>query len=160
MTADDVIEGALARTEELFYKRDARRFRQHQDALKKALTYPASWLNSRGVSMPAKWHAEILKRILDEIAKFGARKVHYFPAYVLTCVKGHMDHKGEAYYEAAKVRKTPPNAPAIASEVLSTLRTLPTRQERDQTTEILAQAHKILSHRVRTRRPTKNTRSA
>ncbi|HEX5177111.1 MAG TPA: hypothetical protein VFV83_08785 [Chthoniobacteraceae bacterium] len=138
MTAEDVMTRAMSRVRAMFYK-DADRFSQDRDFLIRALTFPANWLHTRGVRMPAAWHAEILKRILDEVQKHRTRETHFFPGYLLRCIQAHMDHNGERYYDAAKEHRT------VVGQVVSEMRK---QAAPDTATDVLAEAHRIASRTV------------
>ncbi len=71
--------------------------------LRRAVSYPAAWLNKRGVTVPPERYREILIGIFLDIKRHGSTgAVKYWPGYLALCVQRHMDHHGEDYYEEGK----------------------------------------------------------
>jgi hypothetical protein len=68
-----------------------------------AITYPARWLDKRGVFLPGQDYRAILDAIISGIKQHGnTRSVRYFGSYFLDCVQRHIKHHEEAYYDHAK----------------------------------------------------------
>ena len=104
-----------------------------QMMIKKALLYPASWLEKRKVEIPA----ERYKAILATIAANGnLSQVTWVSRYVLHCVQQHMEHHGDEYYREGVAIRNRVNLAMTAIER--------TRRGADSTVPILAQADKLL----------------
>ena len=105
---------ALIRRE--FYRKvPEKQFFQERPRLKSAITYPARWLNERGVTATASLYRRVLRTVIDAIKQHGRRdKIDRFEIYFLDCVQKHMKHHGEEYYEAAKAARS-------AADVLPTV---------------------------------------
>jgi hypothetical protein len=83
-----------------------KRWMQDQKAIMVALTWPAGWLQQRGVSLPVDRYRRILVEIIDGIAEHGdVGKIDYFPAYLQRCVRLWYVHNGEdLYYRQKSIR--------------------------------------------------------
>lgn len=100
------------------------------------ILWPATWLNERGVTLPASRYQEILTNVLMDAARFGTGKITYRPAWLKQAMQSHFRIHGEDYYEEGK---------SLRSLVESTLNT--TSQIPRQTPDpirLLAQAQKLL----------------
>lgn len=76
---------------------------QNQNFFKRVLTYPASWLNKKGVTLPpARYQAIIRDLLLDIKTNRAAATVKHWPGYLLHCFQEHFRHHGETYYDEAK----------------------------------------------------------
>jgi hypothetical protein len=65
--------------------------------------YPATWLHSRGVTLPPDRFRQILSAVLVEAASFcEPSKVTYLPAYLRQVIQSHFRIHGEDYYDEAK----------------------------------------------------------
>ena len=101
---DAVIEELLASINARFYaKTGARQWLQDQKPLMLALTWPATWLAQRGISLTLDRYEAILREILTTVQTHGeVAAIKYFPAYLLRCVRLWFVHHGEALYEERK----------------------------------------------------------
>ena len=145
-----VLETLLQLTRKRFYSYwEQTYFFRYQRFLKKCVTWPASWMDRRGVAMPAKRYESLLKERIEDIATNGNhRKIPYFPKYFLSCLQDHFAHHGEdLYYDLKKAR----NIFDLSFENLDKLKI----REEDQTTKILSEAHKILATPKPKKRPRK-----
>lgn len=79
------------------YQRDRRR-------LLHAVTWPATWLDERGLTcVPPRYHTLIEER-LQAIAAHGNPTAYgaYFPAYLLKCLQDWFDRYGDELYSELK----------------------------------------------------------
>ena len=69
-----------------------------------ALTWPAGWLEHRGLTCPAARYQKLIATRLGDIAAHGdpARFGAYFPAYLLKCFQAWFQHHGEELYDELK----------------------------------------------------------
>lgn len=146
---DAVIERLLATINTTFYaSRDARAWLIDQKPLTLALTWPATWLNQRGVGLPLDRYEAILREILTEIRTHGdLAAIRHFPTYLLRCVKLRFQHNGEALYEEGKRLRN-----VLDLRFLKGMATQPAPAV--DAIEVLAQAHRMLA----TRRPAAKSR--
>jgi hypothetical protein len=78
-------------------------FKDQHFIRRKVLTYPAKWLNSRGVTLPTDRYKEILVGIFSTIKVHGQTDtVRYWPGYLLHCVQTHFKCHGDEIYEEGK----------------------------------------------------------
>lgn len=79
------------------------------------ILWPATWLSSRGVTLPPDRYAAILGQVLVEAAAFSEpTKVTYLPAYLRQCMQSHWRIHGEEYYEEGKAIRTKVEATMFA----------------------------------------------
>jgi hypothetical protein len=139
---DEVIAGLLASINTMFYtKADARAWLVDQKPLKLALTWPATWLNQRGIGLPLDRYEAILREILAEIRSHGdVAAIRHFPTYLLRCVKLRFQHNGETFYEEGKRMRN-----VLDLRFLKGLASQPAPAV--DAIEVLAQAHRMLASR-------------
>jgi len=112
----------------------------HVRFVKRLLTYGASYLNKRGVTLPPARYQAIYQHIFQGIKAHGqTASVTYWPGYLLRCVQSHFKHHGDEYYEEGK------NMRALAERALyATQRAQEAAQTADPV-EVYAQAHAVLA---------------
>lgn len=67
------------------------------------VTWPAFWLNKRGVTLRPERYKAILLGVFNEVKRHGATgEVKHWPRYLTHCVQQHFKHHGEEYYEEGK----------------------------------------------------------
>lgn len=81
-----------------------KRFHQDRRMLLYALTWPATWLDQRGLPITSQAYQRLLSQRLEDIAKHGdpSRYHDYFPRYLLKTIQDWFAHHGEALYEELK----------------------------------------------------------
>jgi hypothetical protein len=87
-----------------FYAQRPADYRRDRPRLLHALTWPATWLEARGLTCaPARYQALIEDRI-HAIAAHGNPAVYgaYFPAYLLKCLQDWFDRHGDDLYGELK----------------------------------------------------------
>lgn len=125
---------------EFFAGYSDKRFWQERGLLVQAITFPASWLNERGVKMPAAKYRAILGTVISTIKRHGNRaKIERFSAYLLHSVQEHMRHHGEEYYYAAKDARS---LGAVLPRVIG--KAQPARDPAETFVPALAEAHRVL----------------
>ena len=130
----------------------AKEWFQSQRFFIRILTYPAAWLNQRGVTLPPARYKVIILSIFDEVKHHGKTgEIRYFPGYLLKVVQEHFAHHGEEYYEEGKaIRST-------AERALFSLTNLPRVQD---PVSSLAAAHAATVSALRAGRPSRSKRGA
>jgi hypothetical protein len=115
-------------------------FHRDRRMLLYALTWPASWLERRGLTCPAARYRTLIADQLATIAAHGdpARYGAYFPAYLLKCLQHWFDRYGEDLYgELKHIRNALDRILASAS--------FAAKVQRDaQHVELLAATHRLI----------------
>ena len=105
-----------------------------------ALTWPAGWLDSRGLTCsPERYHALVAER-LDAIAAHGdsSRYGAFFPGYLLKCLQDWFQHHGDDLYDELKhVRNA-------IHQILGSLDFASRVQIQARHIELLAATHRLL----------------
>ena len=104
------------------------------------VTWPATWLDKRGLPITSQAYQKLLTQRLDDIAKHGDPKRYqtYFPRYLLKTIQDWFAHHGEDLYEELKhVRNQ-------LCDIETILRSQPAQSAGDVVTPI-AQAHAVLT---------------
>lgn len=82
----------------------------HQDKrfiLINVVLWPASYLNSRGVTLPPERYKAIILEVFNGIKRHGSTEaVHFWPGYLKHCLQTHFRLHGEEYYEEAKALRS------------------------------------------------------
>jgi hypothetical protein len=143
-------EKILAQIKQRFYDShlSEKRFYQDRRMLLYTVTWPATWLDRRGLPITSQAYQKLLIERLDDIAKHGnpARYQAYFPRYLLKTIQDWFAHHGEDLYEELKhVRNQ-------LCAIDSLLRAQPTQSAGDVVTPI-AQAHAVLALQCRRKKP-------
>lgn len=99
-----LIDALMQHVRDQFYARlPAKRWLQEQRLILMVLTWPATWLNQRGIGLPVDRYGRILRDIIQEVQKHGAtNEIKFFPAYFEHTVKAWFIHNGESLYEERK----------------------------------------------------------
>lgn len=87
-----------------FYRHRPADYRRDRRRLLHALTWPATWLDARGLTCaPPRYHTLIDER-LQAIAAHGNSAAYgaYFPAYLLKCLQDWFDRHGDDLYAELK----------------------------------------------------------
>jgi hypothetical protein len=110
---------------------------------RRVLTWPASWLDRRGVSLPPARYKEILLGVFNEIKGHGNTSVvKRWPGYLLRCLQSHFSHQGDRYYEEGKSIR------ALADRaLLSYVKSPGAEPQPEDPIRTLAAAHRLLSRK-------------
>lgn len=149
-----VTEALLAAVHSRFYLgAPPQHFHRDRRLLLYALSWPASWLDHRGLSTDAPSYRRLILARLDEILHHGdpARYDAFFPAYLLKCLQDWFRHHGDDLYEQLKhVRNSLSSLDSILLHLHSHA-PAPDSQAQQLTSD-LARAHLILRSKVHSRR--------
>jgi hypothetical protein len=137
----ELLEGIRRR---FYAKAPPAHFHRDRRMLLYALTWPAGWLDSRGLTCsPARYQALIAER-LDVICAHGdpARYGAYFPAYLLKCLQDWFQHRSdELYAELKHIRNA-------LDRILGSVGAASEIQLHARHVELLAATHRLLhAHR-------------
>lgn len=100
--------------------------------------WPASWLNQRGVTLPADKYRERFFKVFLEAKANAADKIKYRPAWLRMVVQSHFEHHGEEIYDQAKAIRQ------LVEHIVLRAGNAPTRPEPDPTDD-MARARAILA---------------
>lgn len=117
-----------------------KRFYQDRQTLIEAITWPANWMKikDRCVNLAISDYRRILNTVTATIKRHGKQvKFRRFSLYFFKAVQEHMDHHGDQYYYAAKVRPVSAILPAVTRDAAR-------RRAFDQTTDTLAQINRLV----------------
>jgi hypothetical protein len=123
-----------------FYAGHPRDFHRDRRMLLHALTWPATWLERRGLTCPAPRYRALIADRLAVIAARGdpARYGAYFPAYLLKCLQDWFDRYGEdLYHELKHIRNA-------LDRVLASARFAAAVQRDARHIELLAATHRLI----------------
>ena len=138
---DDAVRQLLEEVRGGFYAgHPARDFHRDRRMLLYALTWPASWLERRGLTCPPARYRGLLADRLAAIAAHGdpARYGAYFPTYLLKCLQDWFDHHGEELYgELKHIRNA-------LDQVLASAKFATIVQRDAQNVEFLAATHHLI----------------
>lgn len=118
-------------------------FHRDRRMLLYALTWPAVWLERRGLTCSETRYQALLAARLADIAVHGdpARFGAYFPAYLLKCLQDWFQHHGEELYDELKHIRN------ALDQVLASARFAASVQRHAHHTELLAATHRLLQAR-------------
>lgn len=142
--ADGAVRQLLDKVACQFYAgQPVRDFHRDRRMLLYALTWPAVWLERRGLTCSAGRYQALLADRFAGIAVHGdpARYGAYFPAYLLKCLQDWFQHHGEELYDELKHIRN------ALDQVLASARFTASVQRDAQHTELLAATHHLLQAR-------------
>lgn len=124
------------------YHRDRRR-------LLHAVTWPATWLDERGLTCSPQRYQTLIDQRLHAIAAHGdpARYGGYFPSYLLKCLQDWFDRHGEDLYcELKHIRNA-------LDQLLASARFAERVQRHARQLDLLVSTHRLLESRRTCRTP-------
>ena len=142
-----VLEDLLETIRECFYpeagpagRTTLRRFHRDRRLLLYALTWPATWLQRRGLICPSGRYRRLIDERLAAIIAHGepARYQGFFPRYLLKCLQDHFERHGDELYEELKhVRNA-------LDQILADARLAQRVREDARQRDILVATHRLL----------------
>ncbi len=126
-----------------FYPTGEQAFYRDRRMLLYALSWPAVWLEQRGLTCSAaRYHTIVIQR-LDAIAAHGdpARYGAYFPAYLLKCLQDWFQHHGHELYDELKHIRN------ALDQVLASVRSAAHVRRDARPLDVLASAHRLIAGR-------------
>lgn len=86
-----------------FYQQNPDWYKDQHFIRQRVVTFPAQWLNSRGVTLRPERYKEVMMEVFRTIKLNGnTDSVQYWPRYLLHCVQEHLKHHGESLYDEGK----------------------------------------------------------
>lgn len=144
----DTVQHLLGAVQRRFYAAQSPRdhaegrasFHRDRRMLLYALTWPAVWLERRGLTCSSMRYHALLADRLAEIALHGdpARYGAYFPTYLLKCLQDWFQHHGEQLYDELKHIRN------ALDQVLASARFAVTVRRDAKHVELLASAHRLI----------------
>jgi hypothetical protein len=103
-TPGDLVNDLMLAIRNQFYGDCLERWHADQHFIRRnVVTWPAGWLNKRGVTLPPKRYRDILFSILNGVKVHGnTGAVRFWPGYLMKCVQEHFAVHGEEYYQEGK----------------------------------------------------------
>jgi len=102
-TPAEIIEDLMQFVRTSFYQGNPAWYKDQHFIRQRVVTYPASWLNSRAVTLKPERYKEVMINIVRIIKLNGnTGSVQYWPRYLLHCVQEHLKHHGEELYNEGK----------------------------------------------------------
>jgi hypothetical protein len=128
-------------------------FHRDRRMLLYAMTWPSTWLKSRGLTCSSSRYNLLIAERLESIAAHGdpGRYGAYFPAYLLKCLQDWFQHHGEELYDELKHIRN------ALDQVLTSARFAANVQRDAHHIELLAEAHRLIQAK-RARRGKRDTR--
>ncbi|NBS42019.1 hypothetical protein EBS80_05185 [bacterium] len=115
-------------------------FHRDRRMLLYALTWPAVWLERRGLTCSSTRYHDLVADRLAAIALHGdpSRYGAYFPSYLLKCLQDWFQHHGDELYDELKHIRN------ALDQVLASARFAVTVQRDAKHVELLASAHRLI----------------
>ncbi len=145
------VDELLKNIRDQFYtEATAKKFFQDRDRLLYAITWPATWLQQRGVTWSGQRYTQTLFDLFQQIKRHGATgEIQYFPGYLLKVIQDHFAHNSDDFCDEGK-RMNHAWQKALGT-ALGATRAAQLRAD-EQAIETLAQANRMLAMK---RRPAK-----
>ena len=144
MTPKHFIDDELRIIRREFYPVEKKFYQDRRDLIA-AITWPARWLNERGVKAPASMYRKILQTVIAGVKRHANRaRIRHFGLYFLHTVQEHMRHHGDAYYYNAKAARPIGSLLPAATSRISRTSAEAARVAQDRTTELLAEIGSIV----------------
>jgi hypothetical protein len=124
------------------YQRDRQR-------LLHAITWPATWLDERGLTCAPQRYQSLIDVRLQVIAAHGNPAVYgaFFPSYLLKCLQDWFDRHGEELYSELKHIRN------ALDQLLASARFAERVQSHARHLDLLVSTHRLIESRHGNRRP-------
>lgn len=99
----EIVQDLMQSIRGAFYGDMAERwFAQQADIKRMFITWPAGWLNGKGVTLAPERYKGLLLEIIRDVKLNVRGEVHYWPRYLAHCVQMHFKCHGDEIYEEGK----------------------------------------------------------
>lgn len=132
-----------------FYAGRPADYQRERQRLLHALTWPATWLDERGLTCSPRRYRSLLDERLHAIGAHGDPVLYsaYFPTYLLKCLQDWFARHGdELYSELKHIRNA-------LDQLLASARFAARVQSHARQLDVLVSTHRLLESRRPTRRP-------
>ena len=143
-------DALAATTEELliairlrFYVHQPADYHRHRQRLLYAVTWPATWLDARGLTCSPQRYQTLIEDRLLAIAAHGNPAAYgaYFPTYLLKCLQDFFDRHGdELYGELKHIRNA-------LDQLLASARFAERVQRHARQLDLLVSTHRLIESR-------------
>jgi len=118
-TPKELTEELLGFLGRKFYQGDGVNFQKDRSRLLAwVVLWPASWLQSRGVTISTENYRKIVMEVFMDAVIHGTEKIRYRPAWLKQVIQSHFAMHGDEIYDAAKaLRSLVENAIAITGKL-------------------------------------------
>lgn len=143
--ADELLQAVRLR----FYARRPAAYHRDRRWLLHAVTWPATWLDERGLTCSPQRYRTLIGERLHAIGAHGDPVLYsaYFPSYLLKCLQDWFDRHGdELYSELKHIRNA-------LDQLLASARFAARVQSHARQLDLLVSTHRLLESRHTTRRP-------
>jgi len=123
--------------------------RDHQRLLH-AVTWPAAWLDERGLTCAPQRYQTLIEERLQVISAHGDCALYgaYFPAYLLKCLQDWFDRYGEELYSELKHIRN------ALDQLLASAHFAERVQRHARHLDLLVSTHRLIEHRLAERKTT------
>jgi hypothetical protein len=126
-----------------FYGSRPSDYHRDRQRLLHAITWPATWLDQRGLTCSPQRYQMLIEERLQAIAAHGNPATYgaYFPAYLLRCLQDWFDRYGEALYSELKHIRN------ALDQLLASARFAERVQRHARHLDLLVSTHRLLENR-------------
>ena len=143
-------EALLLTIRQSFYSTRACDYHRDRQRLLYALTWPAAWLDERGLTCAPQRYQSLIEERLRAIAAHGDCALYgaYFPSYLLKCLQDWFDRYGEELYSELKHIRN------ALDQLLASARFAERVQRHARHLDLLVSTHRLVERRIAERKPT------
>jgi hypothetical protein len=138
------VDELLAAIQRRFYAHQPpANFHRDRRMLLSTLTWPAIWLERRGLTCSPQRYRSLITEQLAAITAHGdpAQYGAYFPTYLLKCLQNSFRHRGDDLYQELKHIRN------ALVHVLASVRFADQIQTEGRALDVLAATHRLIQHR-------------
>jgi hypothetical protein len=149
MQPESNLEDLLLQIKTHFYQNHACPvFYRDRRMLLYALTWPATWLDQKGLNPTKEQYNHLISHKLEDIKKYGDPQKYnlYFPRYLLSSLQDHLTRNGETLYEEWKHIRNQ------MCKIESIVKKLHINENKPSFVSILNEANKIVKPKKRTQK--------
>jgi hypothetical protein len=131
-----------------FYTTRIADYHRDRQRLLHAVTWPAAWLDERGLTCAPQRYQTLIEERLQVIAAHGDSALYgaYFPAYLLKCLQDWFDRYGDDLYcELKHIRNA-------LDQLLASARFAERIQRHARHLDVLVSTHRLIEHRLAERK--------
>lgn len=139
VTIDELLQAIRLR----FYVHRPTDYHRDRQRLLHAVTWPATWLDQRGLTCAPQRYQTLIDERLQAIAAHGSPAAYgaYFPTYLLKCLQDWFDRYGEELYSELKHIRN------ALDQVLASARFAERVQRHARHLDLLVSTHRLIETR-------------
>lgn len=133
-----------------FYVHRPTDYQRDRQRLLHAITWPATWLDERGLTCAPQRYQTLIDERLQAIAAHGNPSAYgaFFPSYLLKCLQDWFDRHGEELYSELKHIRN------ALDQLLASARFAERVQRHARHLDLLVSTHRLIETRHANRTPT------